>query len=350
MLIMAKRSKQSYSDAGKLGAEKTKEIWKKRKEKEKIEYEQNPEYCEYCGKIKSFEQYKKHSRFCCRSCSASWTNKHRDKSISKKAGESIKKYRKEHIFVKTNDNKVFYVEATSENIEKYKKKKICKICGAVKGKCKHPDICNKRQVFKSLEKFGFDLSTIGSEKVYEEYFRIKKILTNIYCNRKISDNELKQNWNYTSGVANFHKLLHSLDIITLSIKDARKIDFELGRINIPTTPNQYKGIWYTSWNNKEVYLRSSYELDYAKELDKNHIDYDCECLRIKYLNTQDNEYHCAIPDFYLKDTNTIVEIKSSWTLDIQNMKDKFKAYKELGYNCKLILDHKEVNLYELKFE
>ena len=32
------------------------------------------------------------------------------------------------------------------------------------------------------------------------------------------------------------------------------------------------------------------------------------------------------------------------------MKDKFKAYKELGYNCKLILDHKEVNLYELKFE
>ena len=30
--------------------------------------------------------------------------------------------------------------------------------------------------------------------------------------------------------------------------------------------------------------------------------------------------------------------------------DTVKAYKELGYNCKLILDHKEVNLYELKFE
>lgn len=36
---MAKRSKQSYSDAGKIGGEKTKEYWKKRKEKEKIEYE-----------------------------------------------------------------------------------------------------------------------------------------------------------------------------------------------------------------------------------------------------------------------------------------------------------------------
>ena len=40
----------------------------------------------------------------------------------------------------------------------------------------------------------------------------------------------------------------------------------------------------------------------------------------------------------------IVEIKSSWTLDKQNMIDKMKAYKELGYNFKLICDHKEINL------
>ena len=62
---------------------------------------------------------------------------------------------------------------------------------------------------------------------------------------------------------------------------------------------------------------------------------------IKYFNTNLNEYHCAIPDFYLPETNTIVEIKSNWTLDIQEMKDKVKAYKDLGYNFKLILEHKD---------
>ena len=69
-----------------------------------------------------------------------------------------------------------------------------------------------------------------------------------------------------------------------------------------------------------------------------------ECLRLKYFNTQTNSYGCAIPDFYIPSKNEIVEIKSSYTLDIQNMKDKFKAYKELGYNCKCICDYKEIKI------
>ena len=92
-------------------------------------------------------------------------------------------------------------------------------------------------------------------------------------------------------------------------------------------------------------------------LDKEHINYitlsfcstynDVETLRIKYFDSQSYTIKCAIPDFYLIDSNTIVEIKSNYTLDIQNMKDKFKAYQELGYNVKLILEHEEVNLFTL---
>ena len=52
------------------------------------------------------------------------------------------------------------------------------------------------------------------------------------------------------------------------------------------------------------------------------------------------------PDFYIYDTNTIVEIKSSWTLDKQNMIDKFIAYKQLGYNCKCICDNIEVEIMQ----
>jgi hypothetical protein len=40
----------------------------------------------------------------------------------------------------------------------------------------------------------------------------------------------------------------------------------------------------------------------------------------------------------------IVEIKSDWTLDIQEMRDKMKAYKDLGYNFKLICNHNEMVL------
>lgn len=58
-------------------------------------------------------------------------------------------------------------------------------------------------------------------------------------------------------------------------------------------------------------------------------------------------YRCAIPDFYILDKNLIIEVKSNYTLDIQNMKDKFKQYTILGYNVKLVLEHKDVDLYTL---
>ena len=45
-----------------------------------------------------------------------------------------------------------------------------------------------------------------------------------------------------------------------------------------------------------------------------------------------------------------MEIKSDFTLDIQEMLDKFGAYKNLGYIPKLILEHKEVNIYNIENE
>ena len=49
-------------------------------------------------------------------------------------------------------------------------------------------------------------------------------------------------------------------------------------------------------------------------------------------------------NFYLIDSNTIVEIKSEYTLNEEEMKDKVKAYRELGYNVKLIVNHNEVEI------
>ena len=134
-------------------------------------------------------------------------------------------------------------------------------------------------------------------------------------------------------------------IINIFVQSVKNFNIAIlnDKILYENNSNNYKHQKYITWNNKEVYLRSSYELDYAKELDEQKIDYEVEYLHIKYWDSQNKKYRCAIPDFYLPKENMIVEIKSSWTLNKQNMLDRMKAYKELGYNFKLICDHKELN-------
>lgn len=76
---------------------------------------------------------------------------------------------------------------------------------------------------------------------------------------------------------------------------------------------------------------------YYTILDDKKIDYDVETLRIKYYDIQKKKIRIAIPDIYIKETNEIIEIKSKWTLDEINMKDKIKAYNKLKYKVRLVV-------------
>lgn len=105
--------------------------------------------------------------------------------------------------------------------------------------------------------------------------------------------------------------------------------------------HKFKSGQHTAWNGRVVEYHSSYELDYCHILDEQHIDYTCETLNITYWDTRLNKYRVAIPDFFLIEEKTLVEIKSSYTYDYQNMVDKSLQYKKLGYNFKLILNHQE---------
>jgi len=58
-------SKLSRSEAGRLGAVKTREVWRER-------YRQNPSYCGYCGEELPYEKRK--NKFCNSSCAASHNN------------------------------------------------------------------------------------------------------------------------------------------------------------------------------------------------------------------------------------------------------------------------------------
>ena len=222
------------------------------------------------------------------------------------------------------------------------KEERCKQCGAIKGQCKRLDICKKVQIFPTLIKyFGFDERVIGTEKLYEEFERIHNLLYEDYIVNELSTLELQEKYNCLNQ--RIINSLRSLSIDRRSCSHAVSLAIFKGKVQVNTMSySRYITCHHTTWNNKEVFLRSSYELDYAKELDSKQVDYEVEKLRILYWDSQLCRQRVAIPDFYLTETNTIVEIKSDWTLDKQEMKDKFKAYRQHGYKVKLILEHKEV--------
>ena len=228
----------------------------------------------------------------------------------------------------------------------------CKICGSTFNKFEHcqNDFCHKhnlQQLNTFIKYFGFDKSKLGTTKVEEEFNRIRNILIKLYWEQNMSGSDIAKKFNYPSAANITGKIFKYCEIPTRTFKECSINAYLTGNNKHKQLNNNFKSCNHLTWNNKSVYLRSSYELDYAKQLDKQKIDYEVESLRIKYINSKDNKEHCAIPDFYIPEENMIVEIKSNWTLDKQEMKDKFKAYKKLGYNCKLILEHKEVNLNDI---
>lgn len=189
---------------------------------------------------------------------------------------------------------------------------------------------------KNLTKLGFDFENPNIE---EEYYKIQSLLYTDYHILCESIPVIIKKYNIPS-TKTLHDFFKIFEIETRNFTDALSIGFEKGRVN-PTSHPKYKFCWHKTWDNKNVFLRSSYELDYAKELDNLKIRYDVECLRIKYFNKTKNRYCIAVPDFVLLDLNTIVEIKSQYSFDVEEMNNKFEAYQILGYETKLILDHKE---------
>ena len=226
-------------------------------------------------------------------------------------------------------------------------KKTCKICGKEFYGKQNERFCSDAckvisKSVKSLSKhFGLDLTKIGTADFIFDFNKIKHTLNSLYWDKNLSFTDICKLYNYTGNPGNLSKLFNQLGLSRRSLSESGIVSYLNGKHDIAIN-NHSKGIWYTTWDNFEVYLRSSYEVDFAKELDKKQIHYEVETLKIKYFDSQSNAYRCAVPDFYVPLTNTIYEIKSNWTYNKQNMDDKFTAYKALGYNCKLVLEHKEI--------
>jgi hypothetical protein len=84
-----------------------------------------------------------------------------------------------------------------------------------------------------------------------------------------------------------------------------------------------KGEWYTKLDGTQNWMRSSWEIKYAKYLDVKNILWEYEP---KAFEITLNDINCTYrPDFYLVNENKYVEIKGYWRADA---KSKFDAFKE----------------------
>jgi len=75
-----------------------------------------------------------------------------------------------------------------------------------------------------------------------------------------------------------------------------------------------------------IWLRSSYELNFAQYLDSKNIKWEYE---IKRFNLGNKTY---TPDFYLPEINQYIEIKGWWKKEVLN---KFLAFKLLYPEIKI---------------
>jgi hypothetical protein len=251
-------------------------------------------------------------RFCSSKCARGFSTKSKRQEISKKVSKKLKGKIKKHIFCKSCGNEV------------YDRKKICDNC---------KPYFNYKKLFIKFNILDKNVK-ISNDKclkiLKEEYFINKMSLEDIYKKYKTRYNTI-------------HFYFKRNGIRLRNNSDAATLAYEDGKIT-PNSNKIYKNGWHTTWDGKQVYLRSSYEFDYAKELDSYKILYEVENKRIRYYDTIKQKDRISIPDFFLVNLNMIVEIKSYYTLNLQNIKDKFSQYKKLGYKTKLIVDYKELTI------
>ena len=314
-------------------------------------YNLNKKQCEFCKTY--FEYDNRHLKFCNNSCSAKFNMNQRkinewklsDES-KQKTSNSVKKFIKINgkIGGKSSLSTPSKISVQCNNNDIYLHSRItwCKICGLAK----HKNSPNHKSQWCNINKSS-------TTRLLAATFNIKLGLSDTLSNMNNSFNMLKQSYEIEllSGVE-IHKkyefkcstshilnILKTIGINRRTLSKATSLALLTGRSN-PKSDAKYKSGIHYSWDSIEHYYRSSYELEFYKILDQKQWIYETETLRLQYFDSSENKTRICIPDIIIQNKKLIFEIKSDYTYDYQNMKDKFDSYKQHGYRPYLILEGK----------
>lgn len=281
-------------------------------------------FCKCCGK-----EIPEGRKFCNSSCAAKYNNKHRTRKP--------------------------WTEEQKQKVRVPRVQQICRFCGKPLGYINRQALMY-RNACEDCKPFVLMVDTFNrlgftDTSLLKNYERLVSFVLELYFEKKKS---LKDIYKIT-GL----KYLQIEKIIWRSGKKLRTIAEGLQEAILQNKISPGKGApeinfrrgYHISWNGNKHWLRSSYEFEFAKMLDKSNVCYDVESsyTRTVYVSSKDGKKHVAIPDFYLPKTNEIVEVKSTYTLkgSLEDMKKKFQAYSERGFKPRLWLDKKFVNIEEL---
>ena len=268
--------------------------------------------CLQCGK-----EIPEGRKFCSSSCSAKYSNVRRQRRP--------------------------WTEEQHLKNRKPKKEIVCKYCGKP-GK----QVCDECRPYVHVQAFMQKLGeTEGGLK--QRYVKAEESLKRMYLEENLSTVEIYKKTGISSGEVS--RYLRKAGVIPRTSLEGQKLAISLGKKKIPEIQDfkKFRGIVHKTWFGSNVYLRSSYEKDFAKDLDSKKIFYKVEPFQVVYKLSSDGSIHRSLPDFYLPETNELVEIKSYYTLKgrVEEMKDKFREYLNQGYIPKLILEHKEIDIFQL---
>jgi len=102
---------------------------------------------------------------------------------------------------------------------------------------------------------------------------------------------------------------------------------------------QIKGYFFSAKNNDNIPYRSSYELEYLKQLESDPlvVTYEYESLRIEYQFN--GVSRTTIPDFLVHYTDghtELVEVKANWCLNDESIRCKLEAVKRYASKSNLL--------------
>jgi hypothetical protein len=187
------------------------------------------------------------------------------------------------------------------------------------------------KLFEKLNIHETDLgkaNILACDKLIDLYYSNNKSLSEIYEEYNIRGNTI-------------YYFLKKNGIPLRTVRDGVRLAIASGKIITPVN-KQYKSGIHTTWFNKDIFMRSSYEFRFATHLDKQKVFYQYEKQFEYYF---DDLYRTYRADFFIPDWNLVVETKSRYYYE----KDKKKigiqrqAVLDSGYEFVLLLDEDEID-------